>query len=328
MAYGRPFDALTPTGRARRLRSFAEQVAVDCFGMVEPRVRLLSQHSFNTIFRVDCDSDRFVLRVGDARRIHADGAEDVEAEWLYQLAEKSVVTAPQPISATDGSWSVGYETDFVTGVRACSMFTFIEGRELRSTKVGPIEIHAAGALLAQLHEHAASTPLAKPVPAALHVDRVVYFHEENLVGTYDSSTGSMFTDAIARVQATMDDLWTSPPHSPHLLHGDFGAHNVLTWRSQLRPIDFQDLQFGFDVQDLGLSIADLGRNTAELVKPFTAGYSTVRPLPELSPDLLAAFSAGRSLNMMNLGLHLRRQGIDWFLERHATLVEKWMKGQR
>ena len=85
-------------------------------------------------------------------------------------------------------------------------------------------------------------------------------------------------------------------------------------------------QLGFDVQDLGLSLADLDRNTPDFVEPFKAGYQTVRPLPELPPDVLAALSAGRSLNVINLGLHLRRQGIEWFLERHAQLLKDWMIG--
>lgn len=320
----RSFDALTAIGRARRLRALAETVAIDRFGLTEPRVRLLSQHSFNTMFRVDCDGSRFVLRVGDACRIHADGVEEVEAEWLNRLGASSTITAPRAIAATDGKWRVDVECNSVSGRRACSLFTFIEGRELRSTTVGPPEIHEAGALLARLHEDAASASVLTPVPGQLHADRVVYFHKENLVRDYEAENGAMFSEAVDRVQSVIDGLWRSPPHTPHVLHGDFGTHNVLTWRKHLRPIDFQDLQFGFDVQDLGLSIADLGRNTPELVEPFTAGYATVRPLPELPPDLLAALSAGRSLNMMNLGLHLRRQGIEWFLDRHGQLVADWM----
>ena len=30
---------------------------------------------------------------------------------------------------------------------------------------------------------------------------------------------------------------------------------------------------------------------------------------------------------MNLGLHLQREGIDWFLQRHSELVQNWMRAK-
>lgn len=320
----RPFDELTELGRLRRLRRFAEEVATTHYGISQPRVRLLSKHSLNTIFRVDTDQERFVLRVGDTTRIHSDGVEDVEAHWLSHLDEASGITVPRPIASNEGAWRVDYEADYVMGRRACSLFTFIEGRELRKAKVDAGASHRAGALLARLHEHAATTLPLVQVPLDLRFDRVVYFHQENLVGDHESGEGELFREALDRAQSHISKLWASPPHSPHLLHGDFGAHNIMTWRNELRPIDFQDLQLGFDVQDLGITLADLNRNAPELTTHFRDGYRSVRALPELSPELLAAFVAARSLNIMNLGLYLRREGIVWLLEPHSKLIHEWM----
>ena len=321
----RSFDELTEIGRLRRLRRFAEEVVVVHYGISQPRVRLLSRHSFNTVFRVDTDRERWVLRVGDPTRIHSDGVEDVEALWLTHLDEATAITVPRPIASTEDRWRVDHEANYVSGRRACSLFTFIEGRELRKTKVDAGVSYRAGALMAHLHEDAATTLSPVPVPPDLRANRAVYFHQENLVREYESDDGELFREAHDRVQSAITKLWTAPPHSPHLLHGDFGAHNVMIWRNEMRPIDFQDLQFGFDVQDLGITLADLSRNAPELATHFEDGYSSVRALPELSPTLLATFAAGRSLNMMNLGLHLRRQGIGWFLERHTKLVQNWMR---
>ncbi|MEE9413807.1 MAG: hypothetical protein V3V01_00900, partial [Acidimicrobiales bacterium] len=90
------------------------------------------------------------------------------------------------------------------------------------------------------------------------------------------------------------------------------------------PIDFQDLQFGFDLQDVALTSADLNRNYPEMLAPFQSGYASVRGLPELSPELERALAAARSLNLMNLGLHLRRPGIAQYLGGHANRVASWM----
>jgi Ser/Thr protein kinase RdoA (MazF antagonist) len=117
----------------------------------------------------------------------------------------------------------------------------------------------------------------------------------------------MFADAIDRVQAHLDALWKSPPHRPHLLHGDFGAQNVMRHRSVLTPIDFQDLQFGFDVQDAAITIADLRRQFGddELVAKYVAAYTSVRPWPLNDRPLEQALAAARRLTFINLALDLR-----------------------
>lgn len=321
----RPFEELTGIGKARRLRRLAEEVATIHYGLTEPRVRLLSMHSFNSMFRIDAGGARLVLRVGDACRIHQPGVEDIEAAWLGHLHETSTIEPPLPVSTPDGHWFVVHETVGVPTPRTCSLFTFLEGRDLRATQPDDASMRKAGALLAELHEHAADDPPRVTIPPGIHGDRTVYFHDENRVLTYESAHGTLFAEAIDRVQHHLDELWKRPPHAPHLLHGDFGSGNVMVRRGRLHPIDFQDLQYGFDLQDLALSLADLERRSPELVAPFIAGYRDVRPWPDLSPETAATLAAARSLNVMNLGLHVRKAGIAEFLDDHADRVAAWMQ---
>jgi Ser/Thr protein kinase RdoA (MazF antagonist) len=202
------------------------------------------------------------------------------------------------------------------------MFSWVDGVTL-TRRLSAESMAAVGVLLAELHEHAASNT-TEPSTVGTRADRVVYFHSENRVLTHESQHGRLLVEAIDRIQRLLDELWQSPPHRPHLLHGDFGPNNILSWRGRLRPIDFQDLQFGFDLQDLALTCADLNRNYPELLAPFNSGYASVRGWPELSPELESALAAARSLNLMNLGLHLRRPGIERYLDAHATRVANWM----
>ncbi len=90
-------------------------------------------------------------------------------------------------------------------------------------------------------------------------------------------------------------------------------------------IDFQDLQYGFDIQDLGITLDALAPHGTEAVDAFIAGYVGVRPWPALSPEMLATLAAARSLNQMNLGLHLQKPGIAEFLDHHAVRVAQWMR---
>ena len=164
------------------------------------------------------------------------------------------------------------------------------------------------------------------VPAGVVADRVVYFLDDTLLATHESSYGNLFREAIDRAQRVIDTLWLHPPHVPHLLHGDFGPHNIMRYRSNLTVIDFQDLQFGFDVQDVGVTVSDLLRRYSDpaLVDALRRGYRSIRSWPAGDEHLMQALSAARSLNMLNLGLNLRRSRFGEFFDRHADLVGRWM----
>ncbi len=62
----------------------------------------------------------------------------------------------------------------------------------------------------------------------------------------------------------------------------------------MRPLDFQDLLWGFTVQDTCISLADMERSgvSAAARAAFESGYRTIRPRPETDPDLVAALLRG------------------------------------
>lgn len=89
-------------------------------------------------------------------------------------------------------------------------------------------------------------------------------------------------------------------------------------------IDFQDVRFGFDVQDLGRTLADFDRGRPGWSDRFLAAYALVRPLPDLSPERRSALRCGRTLDMLNLGLHPKRPGFDQLWQRHSAIVQEFM----
>ena len=320
----RAFDELTRRGHIARLRLLAIDSLRDDFGIAARRVSLLASHSFNTLFRADLAAGTpLALRVGEVR-IHAEGVEEVEAAWLESLHADTDIRVPRLLADRHGRHVVaGHHAD-VPGPRYCSAMTWIRGRTVHEC-FDHATSQRMGVQLANIHEQAASyRPL--DVPAGIHADRVVHFADTSRLGEYESEYGSMFVEAIDRAQRHLDALWAAPPHRPHLLHGDFGPQNVMRWRTQLAAIDFQDLQFGFDVQDVGITVADLRRQYADesLVETFVEGYRSVRPWPLTDQSLEQALDAARSLNVINIGLNLRRPGLHEFIERHAQRVAGWM----
>ncbi len=182
---------------------------------------------------------------------------------------------------------------------------------------------ALGRLPARLlHQDAAawSPPGAGDVLVA---DRVLYWRlpEKLPAAASQSGSGTLLLDAVARAQSMVDSLWQSPPHRPHLLHGDLTSANVITSPVHgLVPIDFQDAVWGLEVQDLSITVAALRRwpDGDRLTEAFRSGYSECRPWPDASPALFESLVAAQALHQMNLTLNTTDiVGPEGYIANHA-----------
>ncbi len=187
------------------------------------------------------------------------------------------------------------------------MFDWVAGRSLRGC-VTERRSAALGRLSARLQEDAAawSPPGAESV---LLANRVLYWQlpERLSVAGPRFGFGTLFVDALARAQAVVDTLWQSPPHPPHLVHGDLSPQNVIVSRlNGLVPIDFQDTVRGFEIQDLSITVAALRRwpHGDRLVEAFRRG----------------------GLHQMNLTLNLADiNELESYVAGHAARVQAWMR---
>jgi len=268
--------------------------------------------AFNTVYRVDAaDGARYALRVGSELRIHADGCEEVEAAWVNTLHAAGFPVA-RVVPARNGAAVVDCDA------RRCLLFEWIPGRPLRDDPTVEL-VHAVGALTARVHEHGAAYLRERP-DGALTGDRVLSFRVPNRLDDLRARFGAALTDAVERAQAGLDALWRDPPHAPHLLHGDVNLGNVLTESERITLIDFQDLFWGFEAQDVVIATLALPHRDA-----FRAGYETVRPWPDADPATVAALEAARHLNILNFGLAGSRPKLDEVVPRHAEPVVAWMR---
>jgi len=319
----RPFEQLTPGGQIRRLR----RVALEAAAHYPWDVRLCSfvARSFNSLFRLDvADGSRFALRVGETERIHAEGSEQTEAGWLAALRADRTVAVPRVVPTRDGHVTTVAGALGVPGQRLCMAFDWIEGRPLRR-RPRPDLVRAMGRISALLHEHAAGHAPPAP-PRVLVADRVLYWRNEPRLDELIPVCGTILLEAVDRAQRAVDALWRNPPHPPHLVHGDLGPSNVMVGRHRLVVIDFQDLFWGFEVQDLAITIGFLLRypDPSGMVDAFRAGYREVRPWPDLSPVTLDALIAARDLHQLNLGLNLRWPGLEEFVAAKVRSISIWM----
>ncbi|HEY0934073.1 MAG TPA: phosphotransferase, partial [Trebonia sp.] len=188
---------------------------------------------------------------------------------------------------------------------------------------------ALGRLSARLQQDGAawSPPGAGEV---LRADRVLYWRLPDRLAEAGSrfGFGTLFTDAQDRAQSVVAALWRDPPHPPHLVHGDLTPANVIvSARHGLVPVDFQDLVWGLDVQDLSFTVAALSRwpDGDRLVDAFRGGYGECRSWPEVSPALFGSLIAARALQQVNLTLSRPdRTELEGYVVRHAERIRAWM----
>jgi Ser/Thr protein kinase RdoA (MazF antagonist) len=320
----RAFDELTRRGQVGRLRA----LALDALSRYDIEITRCSfvARSFNTVFRVDAaDGSSYALRVSPSLRIHADGCEAAEAAWVAALRRDADLALPQVIPDREGAPVVWSTAAGVPDARSCVLFEWVRGRPLRGQLRADL-VHKVGVLAARVHEHAAGY-LSEPPAGALVADRVCYFRAAPRLDELRSRYGSVLDDAVVRAQEALNDLWRNPPHPPHLLHGDLQSGNVMVHRGDVVLIDFQDLIWGFDVQDVQIArfALEMHRDPGAWSDAFRAGYESVRPWPESDPATIAALRAARHLNVLNFGLSGDGPDPDAFISRHAAPVTEWMK---
>jgi Ser/Thr protein kinase RdoA (MazF antagonist) len=321
----RPFSELTVRGQRGRLRVLAVDALRRYSTRIEPtRVQFVVE-SFNTVFRVtSADGRRHALRVGAGRRIHPEGTEVAEVTWMAALDDAHACRVPAVVVADDGSVVIRHGCAGVPGERTCMVFDWIAGRAVADQMDG-ILARRLGRLSALLHEQAASHPLSAP-PPVLVADRVLYWLVEDRLHELAPDYGSLFVEARERAQDTVDSLWRHPPHTPHLIHGDLTPSNVIVSRGDVVPIDFQDLAWGFDVQDVAITLSALHRlaQPSTLVEAFAHGYREVRGGYDFDPAVLASLVAGRRLHQLNLSLSLGRPGLTDVIARTGHVIRQWM----
>jgi Ser/Thr protein kinase RdoA (MazF antagonist) len=302
--------------------------ALRSYDVAPLRVRLAVE-SFNSVFRVTTAAAVYALRVGSVLQIHPEGTAAVEAAWHRRLRLQGV-SVPGVVPAINGELATRVR-DGRAGHpdRVCILFDWVAGRSLRTCLTSQ-RAAALGRLSARLQQDGAawSPPGAGDV---LRADRVLYWQLPDQLAAAGSrfGFGALFTDALARAQPVIDSLWQSPPHPPHLVHGDLTPPNVIVSpQDGLVPIDFQDTVLGFEVQDLSFTVAALRYrpDRDELTEAFRAGYSESRAWPDVSPELFDSLIVARGLQQMNLTVNMIAiDELEGYVTGHAERVRAWMQ---
>jgi Ser/Thr protein kinase RdoA (MazF antagonist) len=296
------FSDLTRRGRARRLRPIARQ-ALEERGLGDCTLRFLTDDT-NTLFRARPSAGPgFVVRVGVHGPVaHSPAEAQAETEWLASL-RASGLTVPEPVPDGRGRLVSELSAPGVEGQRVVVVFRWLPGSLLQE-RLTPENLEAYGRLAAELHRHAAGfrRPGKSPLP---RYDRLFPFDQPEVLFAARPSPLlpperlDVFRRAAERVEEAIARLKATGPL--RLLHGDFHVWNVLVHRGKLAAIDFEDLMWGWPIQDIGTALYYLFHRPdfAEVRDGFRRGYQRVSPWPEVAPGDLETFIAARALVLAN-----------------------------
>jgi Ser/Thr protein kinase RdoA (MazF antagonist) len=329
------FHQLTNRGQAMRLRQMA-LAALERYDLKVSRVRLIT-NDFNGIFRVDAeDREKYVLRVAlpESQR----DLNDIRSEmmWLAALSRDTDLGVPQPVATRDGDWATTVAVAGVPEARHCAVFGWVPGPDL-ADRPSLENLAKMGELAAQLHNHALSwTPpesfCAKTSDSVFPFGEPVVLFEKDFAGLFPPERRDLFQRALDRVEDVISSLYADRS-GLRVIHNDLHQWNVKVYRGRLHALDFEDLMWGYPVQDLAITLYYFyfwhpdGQHTAER-EAFARGYTHHLPWPEQYPGQIDALIAGRGLNLANFVL--MDPNPDWqqevppMLNRVERRLRAWM----
>ncbi len=319
----RDFDQLTNRGRALRLRRMA-LAALQHYDLEVSRVRLVS-NDLNGIFRVDTAAGlKLAMRVCLPEAGHS--LQEIRSEmiWLEALSRDTGLGVPEPVANRDGALVTTVKTDGVPEARHCVLFGWMPGPDL-ADRLTLDNVAKMGALSAQLHAHAET--FGPPPGFSIKTADVAFPFGDDLV-LFDAAHGDSVTptrrDLFQRVRERVEDALHelyADRRGLRVLHYDLHHWNVKVFRGKLYALDFEDLMWGYPVQDVAITFYYWQDHPqcGELREAFRRGYTRHSDWPEQIPGQIDTFIAGRGLDLANFVL--RDPNPDWrsaapaFLER-------------
>ena len=299
------FYQLTIRGRALRLRRMALE-ALRRYDLDVKRVRLLS-NDLNGIFRVDLDSGRkLVLRVCLPETEAGHSLPEIRSEmmWLDALSRDTDLGIPTPLVNRQGALVTTVEVEGVPQARHCVVFGWLPGPDL-ADRLTLENVEKLGALSAQLHAHAA-TFKEPPDFSIKTADSLFPFGDEEVLfdklyrDLMPPARRELFQRVKTRVQDALGELYADR-RGLRVLHYDLHHWNVKIFRGKLYALDFEDLMWGFPVQDIAITFYYWQDRPqfGDLREAFRRGYTQHADWPERVPGQIDTFIAARGLDLAN-----------------------------
>jgi len=322
----KPYHELTRLGKIRRLH----QVVLEALGFYDLEVKWVKFLTIetNTMFQVRSeDGGRFVLRIysDDETTLRENQA---EMFWLDALMRDTDIQVTEPVPRRDGEYINVINVPGVPTERRCVLFKWVPGRTLENY-LSPENYFKYGQTLAKLHDHAFSLNPLPPDICPKKWDKVFYYPDEPVIycapeysHLFPFGRIEILEKVIARANEVFEELF-SDQEKQILIHGDLHFWNVHLYQGELFVIDFEDINLGYPVQDVAVTLA-YGRTREgynEWKDAFKEGYCSIRPWPSENEKTIETLIAARSVMFINYVARIDPSPEEYIEARCKDLVD-------
>jgi len=291
-------------GKIRRLRAIVFK-ALEYYDFEVKNVKFLAIET-NTHFEIlSSAGERFVLRIySDEETTLVENR--AEIFWLTALMRDTDLKVTEPVPRKDGKYISVVSIPGVPPDRRCVLFRWIPGRTL-DEQVTPKKYYKLGQSLAKLHNHAETLNPLPPEVNPKRWDKVFYYPDEPIVYNKPAYSHLFSRDDIELIDQVIEvaeDMFRGLFQSQEglmLIHGDLHIWNVHVHQGELYLIDFEDVNLGYPVQDIAVTLS-YGRQREgyqEWKKAFIEGYISIRDWPAVSEDVIPTLVAARTTMFIN-----------------------------
>lgn len=326
----KPFDELTKPGQTRRIRVLAEAALAE-YPIKVARLKLI-QNSWNVTYRVDTTRGKtYILRINRAGPV-AHRVEELEAEmaWVDALHRETKLGVPQPLANRKKSLITLAEVPGVPEPRYCAVFGWLPGTVVGS-RISPKNYFKMGQLSAQLHLHGKTFKPPHPKKILAHKSPLPY-RDKNVL--FEPAYRKWFTakqrdiikQSMKQTQAAIDDLFKKR-RGKQIIHNDLHHWNVMLHQGKVSPFDFEDLMWGFPVQDVAISLfyVQYHDKFSDLLQAFCQGYETQATWPERYDGEIYHHMAARRLMFINYLIQTKDPEDRAFAPDYIKLAEPRLK---
>ena len=318
------FSELTRLGKIRRLHDVVDQ-ALQEYDIDVEQVKFLTIET-NTLFEIRSKrGERFAMR------IYTDGEttlkeNQAEIFWLTALVQDTDLKVTQPVPRKDGDYISEVTVPGVPPDRRCVIYRWIPGQVL-GDRNNLKYYYKLGQVLAKLHNHAKTLNPLPPTINPKRWDKAFYYPDEPVVYNtqeYSHVFSQKDIQLIDSVIAIMDKMFNklfSDQEDLMLIHGDLHFWNVHAYQGELYLIDFEDINLGYPVQDIAVTLY-AGRNRedfSKLKKTFINGYTEIRKWPKVESDVIPTLMAARTVMFINYAARILDEPKEYIKSRLKEL---------
>ena len=321
----KPYNELTRLGTVRRLRQLVLK-ALEAYDLHVERVKFLTIET-NTMFQIrSIDGERFVLR------IYSDEVTTLRENqavmfWLNALKRDTDLNVTEPIARRDGEYITKVCVPGVPDERRCALFKWIPGQTLDNF-LSAESHYQLGQTLAKMHNHA---NILKPLPSYIQPkkwDKVFYYPDEPVVFDIPQYSHLFPPERIELLEKVIDlanDVFArlfADKDGQILIHGDLHYWNVHYYRGELYVIDFEDVNLGYPVQDIAVTLyyCRYHEGYREWKAAFKQGYNCVREWPMEDDKTVETLMAARSVMFINYVARIDPSPQDYIEQRSERLA--------